>query len=173
MPKKELRGKPGVFVKDKVFQDEPGRMEDDQEGEGGGAGGGDVPATGVDQGGGQVDQSGHQRPGGVHGQRVKDDPVGDAPPEHGGAAGEDGGVGGEVNGHGGRCQDVGQHLEEEENRGKDGQVSIGHRPGDKHCLAIIPSACHPTIFYPITIQPVPSKQPSNIHCEVCCQRYCH
>ena len=73
---------PCIEVQDKVLQDEPGDVDDNQEGETGQTGCPLVHLSLVDECGGEVDKTGHHAPGSVDAQAVECESVAKAVPEH-------------------------------------------------------------------------------------------
>ena len=125
---------PCILVHEEIFDNEPGRVADDEEGEGDETGGPLVHPAHVHEGGGQVDEAGDHTPGRVHPQPVQHQPehprqgtsqqiasismkfvpVQDSPGEERGAAAKLVRVLGQAPGHQRQGQDVGDHDQEQE-----------------------------------------------------------
>ena len=124
---------PCVLVHEEIFYNEPGCVADDEEGEGGEAGGPLVHPAHVHERRGQVDEAGDHTPGGVHPQPVQHQPdhprqgtfllasssvqfvpVKDSPGEERGAPAELVRVLGQAPGQERQGQDVGDHDQEQE-----------------------------------------------------------
>ena len=115
---------PDIFVKDKVLQDKPGAVDDDQEGETSKTRFPLINLANIDQSSGDVDQAGNDAPGGVDSETIEDELVDDTPPEQRSALLKLMLMLEQIPGEEGDDKHVGDSDADEDHRGEDCEVGV-------------------------------------------------